>query len=95
MVTARYLSRRIGRSQNGMGGCFPRPFPLAVPPLAVPPLAVPPLAVPPLAVPPLAVPPPPAGGAGDGVGLGAIADRCRGPAPDQPVDGQAGAGDDG
>jgi hypothetical protein len=87
MVTARYLSRRIGRSQNGMGGCFPGPFPF--------PLAVPPLAVPPLAVPPLAVPPPPAGsagGAGDGVGLGAIADRCRGPAPDQPVDGQAGAG---
>jgi hypothetical protein len=78
MVTARYLSRRIGRSQNGMGGCFSEPFPLAGPPLAVP--------------------PPPAGsagGAGDGVGLGAIADRCRGPAPDQPVDGQAGAGDDG
>jgi len=81
MVTARYLSRRIGRSQNGMGGCFPEPFPF-------------PSAAPPLAVPPPAVPPPPAGsagGAGDGVGLGAIADRCRGPAPDQPVDGQAGA----
>jgi hypothetical protein len=77
MVTARYLSRRIGRSQNGMGGCFPEPFPF------------------PLAVPPLAVPPPAgsAGGAGDG--LGAIADRCRGPAPDHLADGQAGAGDDG
>jgi hypothetical protein len=36
MVTARYLSRRIGRSQNGMGGCFPEPFPF---PLAAPPPA--------------------------------------------------------
>jgi hypothetical protein len=73
-----------------MGGCFPEPFPF---PSAAPPLAAPPLAAPPLAVPPLAVPPPAgsAGGAGDGVGLGAIDDRCRGPAPDHPVDGQADA----
>jgi hypothetical protein len=79
MVTARYLSRRIGRSQNGMAGCFSEPFPF------------------PLAAPPLAVPPPAgsAGGAGDEVGMGAIDDRCRGPAPDHPADGQAGAGDDG
>jgi hypothetical protein len=90
MVTARYLSRRIGRSQNGMGGCFSFPFPF---PLAAPPLA----RAPPLDAPPLARLPPAgsAGGAGAGVGRGAIGERCRGPAPDQPVDGQAGAGADG
>ena len=33
-MTARYLSRRIGRSQNGRGGCFSVPFPLAGPPPA-------------------------------------------------------------
>src|SRR5579863_6662146 len=86
IVTARYLSRRIGRSQNGMGGCFSEPFPLAVPP----PAALP--AAPPAAPPRVGPRAGSACGAGAGVGLGAIDDRCRTPAPDHPVEGQAGAG---
>src|SRR5580704_18635004 len=69
MVAVRYLSRRIGRSQNGMADGSSLPRPLADPL------------------------PPSAGSAGGAVGLGRAAGRCRAPAPDHPVDGQAGAAD--
>jgi hypothetical protein len=69
MVAVRYLSRRIGRSQNGMADGSSLPRPLADPL------------------------PPSAGAAGGAAGLGLAAGRCRAPAPDHPVDGQAGAAD--